>query len=81
MNVMYVGKTRSMHFIMKSTVQDITRELRGLIYQYCNMALHKKHKQISRQMSSKYDYFVCISFFYLPKNKKSTNRLSEIRNI
>ncbi len=37
--------------------------LRGLIYQYCNTALHKKHKQISRQMSSKYDYFVC-------KNKK-----------
>ena len=58
---MCVGKTSSMHFIMKSTVQDIIPELRGLIYQHCNTALH--NKKTSRSVGKCHQNTIILSAF------------------
>ncbi len=58
----------------------ILPQLRGYYTNIVERPYTIKNKQMSMQMSSKYDYFVCISFYYLPKNKKVIKRLSKIRH-
>jgi hypothetical protein len=61
MNVMCVGKTSSMHFITRSTVQDIIPELRGLLYKYLERSY--KIKKQSRALSKWHQNTIILSAF------------------